>query len=213
MSQGQAWEKEYRKPQLVSLNPEPQQVVKDFRRFLGDVEGKKLLDLGCGNGRNLFFFKDYGADVVGIDISPTAISHTNGLGKVGDMGKPLEFPDNHFDIILDVTSSNALNDAERAVYIKEIYRVLKPGGCVFVRALCKDGDENAKNLIKMSPGKEKDTYYMKELDLYERVFTKEDFLDLYKEFRVELIEKQTHYARLNNRSYKRNYWVAYLQKM
>lgn len=212
MSQGSAWEKEYRKPKLVSLGTEASQVTKDFARFLGDVEGKRLLDLGCGTGKNMKYFAERGADVTGIDISPTAISYTNGLGKVGDMGKPLEFSDNHFDIILDVTSSNALNDAERAVYIKEIYRVLKPGGYVFVRALCKDGDDNAKNLIKLSPGKEKDTYYMKELDLYERVFTKDDFLDLYKEFRVEMIEKQTHYARLNNRSYKRNYWVVYLQK-
>lgn len=212
MSQGQAWEKEYRKPQLVSLGTEASQVTKDFARFLGDVEGKKLLDLGCGTGKNMKYFAERGADVFGIDISPTAISYTNGLGKVGDMGKPLDFPDNHFDIILDVTSSNALNDAERAIYIKEIHRVLKPEGYILVRALCKDGDDNAKNLIKMSPGKEKDTYYMKELDLYERVFSKEDFRETYKDFKIIEMEKQTHYARMNNRSYKRNYWVVYLQK-
>lgn len=213
MPQDKAWEKEYRDPKLISLGNEPSKVIKDFVRFLKNVENLKVLDLGCGNGKNMKYFAEKGANVVGIDISSTAISYTEGLGIVGDIGKPLPFENESFDTILDVTSSNALNEKEREIYIKEIYRVLKPGGYVFVRALCKDGDENAKNLIKISPGKEKDTYYMKELDLYERVFTKEDFLDLYKDFKIEKLEKQTHYARLNNRSYKRNYWIAYLQKM
>ncbi len=74
MSQGQAWEKEYRKPKLVSLNSEPQQVVKDFRRFIKDVEGKKLLDLGCGNGRNLKYFKDHVPGLLEVSIGHALIS-------------------------------------------------------------------------------------------------------------------------------------------
>ena len=50
---------------------------------------------------------------------------------------------------------------------------LKKGGYIFVRALCKDGDENAKRLLKDSPGEEYDTYIIKEMGLYRTgIFTK-----------------------------------------
>ena len=84
---------------------------------------------------------------------------------------------------------------------------------MLVRTLCKDGDANAKNLLKLSPGPEKDTYVMKELGITERVWSKEDFTKDYSRiFTIISLEKTTHYAQLNGRSYKRNYWVAYMRK-
>ena len=82
-----------------------------------------------------------------------------------------------------------------------------------MKALCKEGDENAKKLIAQHPGGEKDTYLIQELGLIERVFSKEDFEATYKQFFIILeLKKKTSYTRMNNRVYKRNFWIAYLQK-
>src|SRR5262249_41759743 len=47
---------------------------KEFRfRIIGNVEGKRLLDVGCGDGPNMAMFARMGADVTGIDVSPGAL--------------------------------------------------------------------------------------------------------------------------------------------
>jgi predicted SAM-dependent methyltransferase len=121
--------------------------------------------------------------------------------------------DDSIDIILDITSSNSLDEKGRAIYLKEMHRVLKSGGYIFVRALCKDGNTNVKNLLKNSPGKEYDTYYIKEMDLTERVFSRVDIIDMYsKYFEILKLEKKTSYPKMDGRIYKRDYWLMYLKK-
>ncbi|MFZ2620948.1 MAG: methyltransferase domain-containing protein [Minisyncoccia bacterium] len=129
------------------------------------------------------------------------------------IGEKFPVEDNSVDVVLDVTSSNSLSESEREVYLFETNRVLKDGGYFFVKALCKDGDDNAKYLLKNFPGKEKDTYIMPELGVTERVWSKEDFILTYeKYFKIVKMEKKTSYSRMNNRSYKRNFWIVYLTK-
>ena len=84
---------------------------------------------------------------------------------------------------------------------------------MFVRALCKDGNKNVKNLLRDNPGKEYDTYILKDIGLTERVFSREDFTKLYGTyFKILKLEKKTSYTTFNDRIYKRDYWLAYLQK-
>jgi hypothetical protein len=76
-----------------------------------------------------------------------------------------------------------------------------------------EGDSNAKFLIKNYPGKEKDTYTMPGLGVTERVWTREDFVKTYeKNFKIVSMEKKTNYPRMNERVYKRNYFICYLKK-
>lgn len=223
------WEKEYRDPQLITLGVEAITAIKDFTRWLRkekgvDITSKKILDLGCGNGKNSIYIADQGLnnEIVGIDISQTATEYARKLAEAKNLkanflhqsiGAVLPFPDAHFDLVLDVTSSNSLNEKEREIYLKETQRVMKSGNHLFVRALCKDGDSNAKTLLKTNPGKEKDTYIMPEFGLTERVFSKEDFVTTYSSlFTLLYIEKETHYTKFKDRSYKRNFWVAYFAK-
>lgn len=219
--QGNVWENEYRNPKLVSLSNEPIKSLKEFVRFIRK-EGKlelnnlNILDLGCGNAKNSIYISEQGNNnkISGIDISETAISlakqaYPSGDFRVGNFGKTFPYSDKYFDIILDITSSNSLSESERQIYLSEINRTIKPDGYLFVRALCKDGDTNAKNLINSNPGKEKDTYIMPELGLTERVYSKEDFISQYSEsFELLYLDKETHYTKFNNRSYKRNFWVS-----
>ncbi|MEI7689190.1 MAG: methyltransferase domain-containing protein [Candidatus Nomurabacteria bacterium] len=225
--QGNIWDREYKNPLLVTKNEDPQADTLRFLKFLKKeqkfkVEDRVVLDLGCGTGRNSNYLADLGNKVIGIEISRTALNlakiRARDLGievdyRMGDIGEKYDIPDDSVDIVLDITSSNSLDEKGRSIYLEEVARVMKKGGYFFVRALCKDGNKNVKNLLKTSPGREYDTYIIKEIGLTERVFSREDFIKIYsKYFKILNLEKKTSYTTFNNRIYKRDYWLAYLER-
>ncbi|MDQ5948942.1 MAG: hypothetical protein QG589_67 [Patescibacteria group bacterium] len=227
MAQESAWDREYRQSQLLTKDNKPQADVVRFVTYLKkeqgiDIGGTTVLDLGSGTGRNSYYFAELGASVTGFEISKTAI--TIGKENADNAGLHIEykkqsigdiFPiaDSSVDIMLDITSSNSLSEREREIYLAETHRVLRSGGYFFVKALCKDGDQNAKHLLEHSKGEEKDTYILPGVGITERVWTKNDFVSTYeKYFTIMHLEKKTSYSRMNNRSYKRNFWLAYMKK-
>lgn len=225
MAQDTAWEREYRKPTFLTKKNEPQQDVVRFVRFLKkegiDIGSSVVVDLGSGTGRNSNYFASLGAKVYGVEISKTAVAQAEKEAKekglavsyyIQSMADHIPVGTAGADIIIDITSSNSLSEAERMLYISEIGRILKPGGFLFVKALAKDGDQNAKNLLKKFPGKEKDTYVMPETGIIERVFSEQDFLEVYKDFTRVALEKKTSYSRFGNQPYRRNFWIAYFRK-
>lgn len=226
MVQKNRWELEYQEPKLVARSFEPTKDAKDFARFFkkkhGTLEHTRVLDLGSGIGKNAHFFAERGAEVVGLEISDTALATARvrvketGISVIyqkGDIGTPFPFLDNSFDAILDVLSSNSLSEEERSVYLKETTRVLKPGGYMLVKALSKDGDKNAKELLKKFPSLEKDTYVLPQTGITERVFSESDIRALYgTHFDIVSLKKTSHYPRIADRLYKRNYFVLVLQK-
>lgn len=232
MSQEKVWDQEYRESTFLTKDNVPQKDVVRFMQFLkkarklsineengGDI---CVLDLGSGTGRNSFYLSELGAVVTGIEISQTAIALAKQNGQNAglsiqyihhSMGDVFPFQENRFDIVLDITSSNSLTLSERGTYLSETHRVMKDGAYFFVKALCKDGDENAKKLLKEVPGSERDTYIMPHTGIVERVWSKEDFVSTYeKYFTILQLERKTTYTRMNNRVYKRNFWLCYMQK-
>jgi SAM-dependent methyltransferase len=225
VAQSDVWEKEYRNPKLITNSDEPQLDFKHFVKWLRkdqhvDLEGLRVLDLGSGTGKNSLFLAERGSDVVGIELSKTAVQMAKDRAKqreievhfqTGDIGTTIPYEDNSFNVLLDVVSSNSLNEAERRVYVKEMKRLLKPSGYVFVKALCKDGDKNALNLIEKFPGKEKDTYAMPGTGIIERVFSRTDIETLYCDFKIVRIERKSSYTIFDGKPFKRNFWLVYLQ--
>lgn len=102
--------------------------------------GKKVLDVGCGVGVDLARFARAGAVVTGVDISQRAIDlaiknfEYQGLQaelQVMD-GENLDYPDNTFDFVY---AHGILPYAENeAQVVREIHRVLKPGGEALLQA-------------------------------------------------------------------------------
>ncbi|MDQ3018268.1 MAG: methyltransferase domain-containing protein [bacterium] len=225
MAQYQAWEKEYKNPKLVSNSNEPQLDFKHFVKWLRkdqklQLEGLHVLDLGSGTGKNSIFLAERGCKVIGIEISDTAITLANQRAKKeagvdikfikSSIGESWPIEDTSVDCAIDVVSSNSLDEEERNIYSKELKRVIKPGGYVFVKALCKDGDKNALNLLHKFPGKEKDTYILPEVGITERVFNRADIETFYKDFSILRVERKTSYTMLSGKPFKRNFWLLYL---
>lgn len=231
-SNSDAWEREYRSQKMLSPSNIPQSDVVRFTRWLKkeakkagvpiDTDGLRVLDLGSGTGRNSYYFAEQGAKVTGLELSETALAFAKRTAEHGevvidyrrhDIGKALPLADASFDIALDVTSSNSLSAAARTTYLKELHRVLAPGGFLFLRALSLEGDKNAKELVKRFPGPDPDTYIHPDLGLTETVFSKESLYATYEPyFDVRFLERVEHYNVVAGRKYKRQYWIAYLQK-
>jgi ubiquinone/menaquinone biosynthesis C-methylase UbiE len=103
-------------------------------KHLGDVRGKLLLDLGCGAGENSVYFSKLGANCIASDYSPgmveTALklAEVNGVAVEGRVINAMEidYPDNTFDIVYAANLLHHIPDP--LVTIREIHRVLKPGG-------------------------------------------------------------------------------------
>ncbi len=108
----------------------------------GLAPGEKVLDVGCGTGTLTLAAKRRvgpAGEVYGIDPSPEMIdiSHqkamNNGLDIAFQTGviEDISFPDNTFDVVISSLVMHHLPDDLKQKGIREIYRVLKPGGRFF----------------------------------------------------------------------------------
>jgi ubiquinone/menaquinone biosynthesis C-methylase UbiE len=103
---------------------------------LGNLRGKKILELGCGGGEASVYFAKKGAIVIATDISggmldvvkKLARKHKVKVHTVQCRSDKLPFPDSSFDVVY---AANLLHHVKHEPTLKESYRVLKKGG-VFV---------------------------------------------------------------------------------
>ena len=100
-------------------------------------KGKKFrhLDVGMGYGDQCdLFTKEFGHDLTGINISPAQISVAKHRFPNLDLrvmsATDLKFPDNTFDVVTSVES--AFHYDTREDFLREAYRVLKPGGKLLI---------------------------------------------------------------------------------
>lgn len=102
------------------------------------LKGKKVLDVGCGNGWLLSQFAKRDAEAHGIDLTQKAVDISiKRFGRMGLVGvfqkasaEDLPFEDNKFDV---VTSLGVIHHTpETELSAKEIIRVCKPGGRVLI---------------------------------------------------------------------------------
>lgn len=123
----------------------------DFRIFyimpntfqlLGDVKGKEILDLGCGEGGYSRKLAQRGADVTAIDCSNNAIEYAIEKAKeeslqirhyVRNSNDLYDIDDNNFDVVLCAMMLMDVEDLHGT--LQEVFRVLKPNGQVLISML------------------------------------------------------------------------------
>jgi SAM-dependent methyltransferase len=102
-----------------------------------DGGGGRLLEVGCGRGRNAEVFRRLGMEVTGIDLDEPALAEARQTYpqidfQTGDI-ENLAFADAAFDAVF---SSSVLQYVDWPRAIRQCHRVLKPGGrAVFVENL------------------------------------------------------------------------------
>lgn len=110
--------------------------IKDYAK-----PGSRILDFGCGNGRLAEFLKEKYSEYVGVDVSQKLIdiakqtysSEKTEFIKINPKVIKLPFEDNNFDAIFSIAVFHHLPGKEyREKVVKELYRILKPGGKIII---------------------------------------------------------------------------------
>jgi SAM-dependent methyltransferase len=197
------WEKEYKKGGSKSrsgghlaLSNNPSEDLIKFTRWLqrnvdhGQMSThSSVLDLGCGNGRNLIYLANtYNVHGTGYDISNEAITQAKQLSKdlplkyeARSIAGPLLLEDQSQDLVLDMMTSHFLNHEDRKILGSEIARVLKPGGWLYFKTFLRDEDIHAERLLRERPAKEKGSYIHPKIGVAEHVFTEDEIEDMLKD--------------------------------
>jgi SAM-dependent methyltransferase len=112
-------------------------------RTLEPVDGKRILDLGCGKGRFAARLTELGADVVGVDLSAAMLAKATGLARARASARRLPFADGSFDAVVAIEVLEHVGDVNPV--LAEIRRVLRPGGTLAIL------DKNASALDARRP--------------------------------------------------------------
>lgn len=133
--------------------------MNDLRDLFGDIDiylfdqllrgriapGMRVLDAGCGEGRNLIYMMRSGYDVAGVDRSEAAIEHVRAKCALLAPRIPAEsfrvesveetsFPDASFDVVISSAVLHFARDDEHFnAMLGEMWRLLAPDGMLFAR--------------------------------------------------------------------------------
>jgi SAM-dependent methyltransferase len=146
----------------------PPETPPDLRAWFGDIDiylfdqlmkgrlrpGMRILDAGCGTGRNLNWFFRTGYDVHAVDEDEDALDHVREMAARLAPGLPadhfrreriedLSFPEGHFDaVICNAVLHFAEDEDQFQRMLDALWRVLKPQGVFFARLASSIGLED-----------------------------------------------------------------------
>jgi ubiquinone/menaquinone biosynthesis C-methylase UbiE len=125
--------------------------------------GMKILDVGCGAGKQCFLYSDFTArktDIIGGDLSKELLDKARArntergdrvIFQFLDFNKKFEFPDNYFDLVSSAFSIYYASDLDFT--FGEAYRVLKPGARLFVTGPLPENKRMFYEIIKEATNK------------------------------------------------------------
>jgi ubiquinone/menaquinone biosynthesis C-methylase UbiE len=226
----QFWNNEYKEASHLQLSEDPAGDLLSFVKWVNrNAEwpafnmGGFVLDIGCGNGRNIGnLCEQYHMKGLGFDISDTAIKmakekfvHLKSLHFIKQsMFEPVDLPAESVDVVLDMMVFHFLDDAKRQSYVKDKARVMKPFSWMLLKTFVLDNDQNAIRMIKdyPTPDKEHNSYMHPKFKALEHVFTEEELTELLSPyFKIhKMIKSYKHFK--DGKPYKRRTVSVYLER-
>ncbi|HUV44879.1 MAG TPA: class I SAM-dependent methyltransferase [Dehalococcoidales bacterium] len=186
------WEHIYRQSPAHQDRKIPHEDVESLHRLFHKNGARRVLDLGCGNGRHLVYFASLGYGMYGLDYAPTALRlagkwlaerRLSAEMACADM-TAIPFRSGSFDAVISfqVINHGTLDDIRRTT--GEIHRILRDDGWLFVMVGgCRPpGPLHFRNGHEIEPG----TYLLTdhlESGIPHHFFTTTELLDNYSRFK------------------------------
>jgi ubiquinone/menaquinone biosynthesis C-methylase UbiE len=193
-------------------------VIRFYKVELRKIGAKRVLEIGCGAGRHVHFFRLMGLEVAATDIARSALEFTRrrlksegllcGVGlQVADATR-LPYRDGSFDAVLAWRFLHVLSPPEAQKCLNEIHRLLRPGGKVLLGTrsprstnyeLVRSGNR-ADPLFDYRPGQ------LSERAMRDTYFDRRELEELLGRFEGVEIEHME-WTR-NNETFREAYWAA-----
>jgi SAM-dependent methyltransferase len=221
------WDREYTNPEHLKLSENVSEDLAKFTRWLIRREREDIIssqgsviDVGCGNGRNLVYLaREFNISGVGFDISSAAIAQARRLSKdlpieydVRNANETLPVVDDSQTLALDMMTSHFLDSAGREGLRDELFRVLKPGGFLFMKTFLLDKDLHSERLLKEHAGSEPGTYIHPIMGVPEHVYSEEELVAFLSERFIVRKIYRSHKHSFRGRARKRRTISVYAEK-
>src|ERR1700759_436545 len=107
--------------------------------------GMRIVDAGCGHGRNLVYLLREGYEIYGVDANERTVEHVRRLSRSLDTGLPDEnfqvslvekmpFPKDFADVVIcNSVLHFARSEEQFQSMVADLWRVVRPGGILFCR--------------------------------------------------------------------------------
>ena len=142
---------------LATVLPDENLVDWSRRGLLPALNDARVLDVGCGNGRNSRWFAEQGARVRGVDLSVTLLDLVRDqMPENVDLSASNVLrgglPEGPFDVVYDSGCFHHVSPHRRATYIERVLPLLAPNGAFGIVTLASEADEGAGDLQTLLSG-------------------------------------------------------------
>jgi len=192
------WNKLFKERGIIFQKPHEDMLK--VAKFLKKEHSKKVLDLGCGSGRHTIFLAEKGFEMYGTDSAASGINlcrkWLKKLGlkaklKVASFTKRFPFRDNFFDAVISTWTIHHAKEKQVKFCIKEIERVLKPKGVIYMAITSTFKGRPIEEKKKIEPHTWIVTKGM-EKGVPHHIFTKKMIYDYFKNFKIINLHKDKH---------------------
>ncbi len=167
---------------------------------------KFVLDLGCGAGRHTVCLAKNGFEVVGVDVSKSALGIAKEWVRKENLKKAafvqatmisIPFRDNQFDAVISVSVIHHAVKRDIEETINEIYRILKGNGLLLANlASVKDPRYGKGEMVEAGTFKMLEAFEQKRFEELHHFLTREQVSRVFSCFsktEIELLRKKPHY--------------------
>jgi len=164
-----------------------------------------LLDVGCGNGKNMLYRPDLNFKGIDFSIKLVEICKNKNLDVIESSMTNIPYQSEYFDGIITIASYHHLSsDFERSQTLDELYRVVKPGGTILIVVWAREQPINSKfyftksdELVKWNSNKK--TFYR-----YYHIYSKGELVQEIKRLKPEFLIEYEYWEEGN--------WIVCLKK-
>ena len=146
---------------------EPGDFLFELINLCPPAENKKVLDIGCGEGKDAVFMAEKGYDVTAFDLTENGIRKTISLAhkrgvKVNAYVDDINTfeTDEQFDIIFSTGTVQYIFDENKEAFFKKLEKITKPNGIVFINVFVE------KSFLELPPDWDKEEKMWKSGELF-----------------------------------------------